>query len=339
MIKAMQSQRYLRIVVGAGSLVCVVIAAACGLDRGGLAGDGLDASLEDTLVGPDTTVNDSNPQDTNPIADVIQPDTTPPPSCADAGGCLAEFDGGWTPYLHIISNAACPAADGSVQADYFDMRQVTFDPTSCSCGNCAADASCSDPLITIGTNNVCNNLEDAGSAPRDGSCSDFGNNLSAASLSISVLSKPQNPSCTVQQVGNQGWDAAVASICSASCEFDFCTAPKALYERCALAAGVHACPIGYKQIILDRPNTPAKCTACGCDASASCSGQLTMFATQDCTLDAGTVTNANQGCVDAGANSVRSAIYDAGPVQTTCTTSGSDASLALTNGAQTLCCK
>jgi hypothetical protein len=251
--------RFLRLGVAVGSLSALSFAIACGIDDGGLIEEPVESGVQDQVVPTDTLQGD-----TNPPKDVVQPDTSPPPSCADAGACLSEFDGSWTPYLRIVGNGACPAADGSVRADYSNMDKVTFDPSACVCGNCATDAGCTDPVVTLGANNKCNDLFDGGKAPLDGSCADFGYNISGGSLSISASNQTAFAVCSVSQTGNQAWDAAVESVCSTSCDFDFCSAPKGAYERCALAQGVHACPNGYKQYLLDRPNTPANCSACTC---------------------------------------------------------------------------
>jgi hypothetical protein len=325
--------RYVRLAVAAGSVTALSIAAACGIQDGGVIDDTIESGVQDNFVPPDTTVADTTP----PPKDVNQPDTTPPPSCADASACLLEFDGGWVPYLHLVGNGGCPSADGSVRADYLDMNRITFDNNACSCGNCATSASCSNPTVSIGTNNKCDDLVDGSVVPADAACADLGFNVSAGNLSIAVSSAPSS-SCSVAQTGNQAWDAAVASVCSSSCDFDFCTAPKALYERCAMAPGIHACPAGYSQILLDRPSGPASCTACSCEAGATCSGTLSMFNSADCTGSVATTTPDNQGCVDAGGTNVRSAIFDAS-MTTTCKASGSDASLAPTKSVLTLCCK
>ena len=325
--------RLLRLSLAIGSLGALTIAVACGIEDGGVV-DVTEAGVADNFVPTDTLQR----PDTTPLPDVIQPDTEPPPSCADAGACLPEFDGTWTPYLHIVGSGGCPLTDGSVQADYLDLKQLKFDPSACVCGNCAMDAGCTDPAVTVGTNAKCNNVYDGGVTPQDASCADLGASPEAGLVSISVSTQTAYASCSVSQTGNQGWDAAVASVCSSACGFDFCSAPQGAYERCALTKGVHACPNGYKQYLLDRPNTPAACTACTCDGGASCGGTLTMFSSSDCTDASTSQTIANQGCVDAGNVSVRSAIFDAS-ISTTCKASASTPSLAPTNGELTLCCK
>ena len=323
--------RFLRLGVAIGSLSALSIAIACGIDDGGVIEEPVESGVQDQVVPTDTNQADTTPKD------VVQPDTTPPPSCADAGSCLSEFDGSWTPYLRIVGNGACPAADGSVRADYLDLGKVTFDPNACVCGNCATDAGCTDPVVTVGQNNKCNDMFDGGKAPLDGSCADFGYNMSGANLSISATNQTAFAVCSVSQTGNQAWDAAVESLCSTSCDFDFCSAPKGAYERCALAQGVHACPNGYRRYLIDRPNAPANCSACTCDAGATCSGTLTMYNSIDCTSPA-TTTNVNGGCEDAGGTNIRSASFDAS-ITTTCKPSASTPTLAPTNGELTICCK
>lgn len=324
--------------VALASLGGLAIAAACGLEDGGVLVEPIESGVDDHTLLPDTTpLPDTSP----PPMDVQQPDTSPPPSCADAGGCLPEFGVGWTPYLHLVGDAGCPAIDGSTRADYVDLGKIVFDNNACVCGNCVTDAgTCTVPTLNIGTNKTCDDLVDAGTlVSADASCNDLGYNVSAGNLSISVSTQAQNTSCTIAQTGNQKWDAGTDSICSAACGFDFCGAPSNKYERCALALGVHACPNGYKQYLIDRPNSPANCTGCTCTPGATCGGSLTMFNSADCTGAAATTTVANQGCVDAGGTNIRSGIFDASAVSTTCKAGSSTPSVTPTNGELTLCCK
>ena len=82
--------RFLRPTLVGVLLSGLSIAVACGIEDGGIVDVPQESGVPDTSVIADAS-GDGGP------ADVIQPDTSPPPSCADASACLPAFDGGWSP--------------------------------------------------------------------------------------------------------------------------------------------------------------------------------------------------------------------------------------------------
>jgi hypothetical protein len=242
-----------------------------GSGEGGSVEGGTDAGLDGDATTADSSTD--GPAMESGATDSASPDAVV--SCGNGGVCAPAAPSGWTGPVSLYAGpSAAPACSGGASSLFDGMGDLMAPPATCSsCGCGTANASCSDPVVSVYEEMTSCSGTPSSTVTPSASCSTFP--IIAASVSVSAPALTgscppgtSTPTLTPPSWGTQARACPVtgSSGCSGGAS---CIAPQlASTSVCVKQPGAAtACPSGYPsgpQIFYTGFIEGRGCTACTC---------------------------------------------------------------------------
>ncbi len=257
-------------------------------------------------------------------------DANLPETCATLdAACLGALGSDWTPIS--LTDAGC-ATGFTPQAFKTNPRLLDG---GCACGACQVTGSFAcDAATPISGGNNCND-DPIAQAPPEQCTQAHAQHLQGA---VTQATAGTIGCAVANDAGGGAVGDDVTTCIPTSCTADFCSG-----SVCAIADGEVPCPSGFSLFARVGSDVAPFCAPCACDASAPghCGGNVTGFATSDCT-DGGLVHTYAVGTCNSFDDNIdySSVLVQLVPPDASCSVASAqlagDAGLL---GTKTICCK